>query len=131
MTYFQLCLTVCHLLCISPNQVIYPTTKPCPQQELPERQWNCQLPAPATFQATRTSGTTAALEWAVVQGAASYQVAVYDLGSLELVHNSTVTGTSTSLNGLETGKTYRYLLAANCSNGEASSAFIIDDIIDY
>ncbi|MFF0203948.1 PHB depolymerase family esterase [Streptomyces sp. NPDC005017] len=73
------------------------------------------LPAPTGLRVTATTGTTAALTWTAVPGAASYHV----------FRGGTKTGSATSASytdtGLATGTTYTYTVAAVDAAGTAGA----------
>lgn len=91
---------------------------------------SCSLPAPSSFVGVRTSGATAFLSWSAVGDATAYRLKVYDMGDSELIYNSLEYGTSKSLNGLESGASYRCVLASTCSMSAPSDFIIIADILE-
>jgi len=91
---------------------------------------SCSLPAPATLDADRTSGTTAYAAWSAVSGAESYSLKVYEQGTLVLVSSTVVGGTSATVGGLDAGKSYQAVLASMCSAGSVSEFVIVEDIAD-
>lgn len=91
---------------------------------------SCALPAPSTFDGDRTSGTTASLSWSTVPNAAAYRLIVRNLSTGEVVSDTIEYGTSKSLSGLQTGTSYRCVLASICQGGSTSDFVIIVDILD-
>lgn len=94
---------------------------------------NCNLSAPGTFTANRTSGTSADLSWSAVSGASAYSLTVYEAvggtTSGSPVGGGRISGTSTTISYLESGKHYRCYLASVCSDG-TSSIIIIDTVVE-
>lgn len=93
-------------------------------------QFDCQLPAPSSLQANRTSDTQVYLSWNAVQNANSYLITVLDDTGTNIIQTVSVSGTTTNLGGLLTGQRYVFTVAAKCSSTDVSSFIIWYDILD-
>ena len=90
----------------------------------------CALSAPSTFTGTRTSSTTASLQWSAVSSAIAYKLTVYELDPSTLFSNTVEYGTSTTLSSLQSWKSYRFYLSSICSAYTVSEFIIIIDITE-
>lgn len=88
----------------------------------------CTLSAPVSFDAKRTSSSTADLSWSAVSGASAYKLRIYIVGNLRLVSETTQKGLSKTINGLQSGVAYRFELASICSDQVVSRSTVVKDI---
>lgn len=89
---------------------------------------SCQLPAPAEFMAQSDGNSSITLSWSPSLGASAYQLLVYNEYTREIVCNRTELGTSAVLYNLQSGVSYRCVVASRCSNNSTSSFIITIDV---
>lgn len=88
----------------------------------------CSLPAPSHLSLVG-SGTSCSSSWSTVSGAANYQLDVLDLTTSQSVYRGVEASTSKSVGGLTSGHTYRFTVAAMCSDASTSDYIISDELI--
>ncbi len=81
----------------------------------------CALPAPSGLKVTIVKTNAASLRWNAVSGAVLYNVKAYKLPANTLVANYNTASTATTVNGLEAGETYRFVVAGICASGQISN----------
>jgi hypothetical protein len=86
-----------------------------------EANYLCSLPAPTGLRVSSVKTNSASLRWNPIGGAILYNVKAYKLPANTLVANYNTAGTSTTVNGLEAGKTYRFVVAGICASGQISN----------
>lgn len=93
---------------------------------------NCQLPSPASLNATIINSTSASFTWTAVSSASGYRVRLYALSDMSLVADNLTLDLYTTFGGLSAGASYRCAVSAVCS-GETqntiSDNLIVIDII--
>jgi len=109
---------------------VFATNEPVMQSHKADE---CNAPAPADFNITSIGGNFIALVWIPVWVGANHTLDILENDgaggwiTIETINN--VPGSSYTVEDLESGKEYRFILATNCSNGEPSELkSVIDGI---
>ena len=90
---------------------------------------SCQLPAPSQLTAIVSGNSSATLNWSVVNGASAYLLMVYDLNTMEVFSCKVITGTTSTLDGLDAGVTYRCEISSMCTSSSVSSFIIVSEVV--
>ncbi len=103
------------------------------------KDFNCNLPAPASIQVLGSTSTTITVQWAVVPGAVNYRVLVTPVNGSYTIPLIYTALTQVTVTGLQPGTEYFIAVSAGCGGGQysplviearASTEFIIDLVIN-